>query len=56
MADFTGSPNMVLASMTETERDAMDTPLAPQMIFNTTTGEVNFYDGTEWRKFQTQAA
>lgn len=35
--------------MTTLQRDAIVTPVAGLMIFNTTTAEMNFYNGTTWR-------
>ena len=35
--------------LTTTERDNITTPAAGLMIYNTTTGKLNFYDGVAWR-------
>ena len=37
-----------LPSMTQTQRDAISTPKTGLEIFNSTSGEVNVYDGTTW--------
>lgn len=35
--------------MTTAQRDAIAGPAAGLMLFNTTTSEMNFYDGSKWR-------
>jgi hypothetical protein len=35
--------------MTETEKNAIATPAAGLMVYDTTQSSVNFYDGTRWR-------
>lgn len=37
----------VLPGFTTTERNALD-PVAGQIIYNQTTGKINFYNGTAW--------
>lgn len=39
---------MKLPNMTETQRDAIGTPPAGLSIYNTTTSQINYYDGTQW--------
>lgn len=34
--------------LTTTERDALTSPTAGQIIFNSTTSKLNFYNGTAW--------
>lgn len=41
---------LALPRMTTTQRDAISTPLAGLHIYNTTTSEANFYNGTAWVK------
>jgi hypothetical protein len=36
--------------MTSGERDAIASPATGLVIYNTTTGCLNFYNGTEWRQ------
>lgn len=38
----------VLPRMTTTQRDAITRPFAGMIIYNTTTGVVNFHNGTIW--------
>jgi hypothetical protein len=38
-----------LPSYTTTQRDALASPAAGWTIFNSTTGKLNFYDGSAWR-------
>ena len=39
-----------LPPRTNTQKDAVTTPLAGSMIFNTTSGTVNVFDGTSWKE------
>jgi len=39
-----------LAPRTNTQKDAVSTPVAGSTLFNTTSGTVNVYDGTSWRE------
>ena len=36
--------------LTEAERQALPDPATGLLIFNTTTGELNFYNGSSWRR------
>lgn len=40
----------VLAQYTTVERDALASPYAGQLIYNTTTNKLNFYNGTSWEE------
>lgn len=42
------SRGMKLPNMTETQRNAIGTPPAGLSIYNTTTNQINYYDGTQW--------
>lgn len=42
--------------MTEAERDAIATPATGLVVFNTTSNEVNFYNGTTWQSTASGAA
>jgi hypothetical protein len=46
---FTGA--IQLASMTTTQRDAISSPQAGIMIFNTTVNKHQGYDGSAWNDF-----
>ena len=39
---------LILPRMTTTQRDAISTPVAGEIIYNTTTTVLDFYDGTVW--------
>jgi hypothetical protein len=39
------------ATLTTTQRDALVTPATGQFIFNSTTGQPEYYDGTQWYNF-----
>ena len=39
----------VLPNVTVAERDAIASPVAGQMVFNSDSGDMNFYDGAAWR-------
>ncbi len=39
----------IAPSMTTTQRDAILTPETGRIIFNSTTGKMNFYDGSAWK-------
>ena len=41
---------MAIPVLTTAERDAIGTPAASMLIYNTTTGQPEIYDGTIWRK------
>jgi hypothetical protein len=36
-------------SMTGTQRDAISTPPAGLIVYNTTSNKLNFYNGSAWR-------
>ena len=43
------NPRLVeFAGMTTTDSDAIESPRAGSMIYNTTDGEFQFYNGTTW--------
>lgn len=42
------SRGLLIPRMTQTQRDAVASPVAGLMIYNTTTGLVEFYNGTSW--------
>lgn len=39
----------IAPSMTTTQRDAIVSPESGRIIYNSTTGKINFYDGSTWR-------
>ena len=49
LSTFTGA--VQLASMTTTQRDAISSPTAGMMIFNTTVNKHQGYDGSAWNDF-----
>ena len=50
MVDMTSTTQgLGLPSMTQTQRDAISTPKTGLQIFNSTSGETNVYDGTNWK-------
>lgn len=42
------SKGFVFSRMTTTQRDAITSPIAGLVIYNTTTGVLNFYNGAAW--------
>jgi len=36
--------------MTTTERNALATPVTGDLVYNTTTNKMNFYDGSVWKE------
>lgn len=45
----------VPAYLTSTQRDAITTPMKGEIIYNTNTNELNYYNGTAWRKVSNAA-
>lgn len=50
------SKGILLPRMTSTQRDAISSPTAGLVIYDSTNGEVNFYNGSAWRKFSDASA
>jgi len=46
---------LLIPRLTETERQALPDPATGLLIFNTTTGELNFYNGSSWRRIPSNA-
>lgn len=47
---FSGTaPGIRLSNLTTTQRDAIVSPQSGNLIFNTDTKKLNFYDGTAWQ-------
>jgi hypothetical protein len=46
----TSAPILVVSSFTTTERNAIQNPSPPMIIYNTTTGKFNYYDSTGWKE------
>ena len=45
-----GSDGVGFSRVTTTQRNAISSPISGQVVFNTTTGVLEFYDGTGWYK------
>lgn len=54
--DSTTKGSLPFPRMTSTQRDAISSPAAGLHIYNTTTNEVNFYNGSAWQKYSYTAA
>jgi len=48
VASTTGG--VIMPRMNDSQRDAISSPTAGEMIFNTSTNKLNVYNGTEWRE------
>jgi hypothetical protein len=46
---------LLIPRLTEAERQALPDPATGLLIFNTTTGELNFYNGSSWRRIPSNA-
>ena len=46
---------LLIPRLKETERQALPDPATGLLIFNTTTGELNFYNGSSWRRIPSNA-
>ena len=46
---------LLILRLTEAERQALPDPATGLLIFNTTTGELNFYNGSSWRRIPSNA-
>lgn len=55
LCDFWTARGAQLPSLTSTQRDAVVSPTAGLVIFNSTTGVLNYYDGAAWQAVPTTA-
>ena len=46
---------LLIPRLTETERQALPDPATGLLIFNTTAGELNFYNGSSWQRIPSNA-
>jgi hypothetical protein len=46
---------LLIPRLTDAERQALPDPATGLLIFNTTTGELNFYNGSSWRRIPSNA-
>lgn len=50
MATRLNPNNIEIASVTETQRDAISPKVAGMVVYNTTAGNLQFWDGSDWRR------